>query len=68
VVTGSAEVEPGRVSVLRVAEEAFLAFLVAVIIRLFPCVSHADCSTESIERADQKQQWHAGHMQLVASP
>ena len=40
VVTGSAEVEPGRVSLLRVAEEAFLALLIAVIIRLFPCASH----------------------------
>jgi len=45
VVTGSAEVEPGRVSLLRVAEEAFLALLIAVIIGLFPCASCADDQT-----------------------
>jgi len=45
VVTGSAEVEPGRVSLLRIAEEAFLALLIAVIIWLFPCASCADDET-----------------------
>ena len=43
-VTGSTEMVPGRLSLLRDAEEAFLALLIAVIIRLFPCASFADDS------------------------